>query len=347
MLNPAKRWQGLALSGAAALLLMACGNVDEPVVSPPPGSSDGLLDAQAPGVPANLGTKRSAVEAPPGGLSETQNRDRLLDTLAEAHGRPDRCAEWNSMGPNQRGVFLTLTDLMYGSWMYRPPIKRYLATNTAEGNCIACQYPGTECRYGYECETNGKTCLAYVKPYPQAAYSVCMSAQGAGPQYTYTVEQPRTGIYLEKMLDHVTRIYSMAAETTSCGGADNRMYFSADDTLMFALRNLDYAPLGWRNSEDFAGPHSPFTQSRETFSGKPRGQTHQFAWDSEAVWVQKSGMWTAVYDPHLVELDMDYNWIHDSNPECFYEGEYGRNRYINHWSGQGYPADLYYQPVCP
>ncbi len=297
--------------------------------------------------PVTPGTQRSALSSPPGGLSESQNRDRLLDTLAAAHGRPDRCAEWNSMGRNQQGVFLTLTDLMYGTWMYRPPTRRYLSTSSGVGNCTACNYPANECRAGYECDTNGKTCIVYEKPYAQAAYSVCMSALGAGPNYYYDVVQPRTGIYLEKMLDHVTQIYSMAAETTSCGGGDNRMYFSVDDTLMYALRNLASAPLGWRNSEDLKGPHSPFTQSRETHAGKPRGQTHQFAWDSDVVWVQKSGMSTPVYDPHLVELDIDYNWIHDSNPECFYDGEYGRNRYQNFWRSQGYPGDLSYQPVCP
>ena len=320
-----RSFRGWVLAPMAVLLLAACGSVSEPVGAETPV------------------TLRSAVESPPGGLSESQNRDRLLDTLAEAHGRPDRCAEWNSMGPNQRGVFLTLTDLMYGSWMYKAPVKTYLNTNTAQGNCVACNYPGYECRYGYECNTTS-TCLVYTKPYPQAAYSVCKSA---APEDTYTVVQPRTGMYLEKMLDHVTRIYSMAAETSSCGGSDNRMYFSADDTLMFGLRNLASAPVGWRNSEDLGGPHSPFTQSRETFAGKPRGQTHQFAWDSEVVWVQKSGMATAVYDPHLVELDIDYNWIHDSNPECSYGGEYGRTVYANFWSTQGWPADLSYQPVCP
>jgi hypothetical protein len=335
-------WRGKALAGPAALFLAACASTSEP------GQADegaaGVVDGGAnEGGPEALGTQQSAVESPPGGLSESANRDRLLDTLAEARGQPDRCAQWGSMGPNQRGVFLTLTDLMYGSWMYRPPIKRYLNTNTAQGNCIACNYPGYACQSGQECD-NGSTCLVYAKPYPQAAYSVCKSA---APEDTYSAEQPRTGVYLEKMLDHVTRIYSMAAETTSCGGGDNRMYFSADDALMFAMRNLSSAPLGWRNSEDWMGPHEPFTQSRETFAGKPRGQTHQFAWDSEAVWVQKSGMATAVFDPHLIELDMDYNWIHDSNPECFYEGEYGRTRYTNFWAGQGYPADLSYQPTCP
>jgi hypothetical protein len=335
-------WRGRAFAGAAALSVAACAGVVEPPAGDERADAGGPVGAPDEAEREGLGARQSAVESPPGGLSESQNRDRLLDTLAEAHGRPDRCAEWASMGPNQQGVFLTLTDLMYGSWMYRPPVTRYLNTNSAQGNCIACQYPAYECRAGYACD-DGKTCLVYVKPYPQAAYSVCKSA---GPDDTYAVEQPRTGVYLEKMLDHVTRIHSMAAETASCGGGDNRMYFSADDALMFALRNLDAAPLGWRNSEDWSGPHAPFTQSRETFAGQPRGQTHQFAWDSEAVWVQKSGMATAVYDPHLVELDIDYNWIHDSNPECTYGGESGRSRYVSFWRAQGYPGDLSYWPTC-
>jgi hypothetical protein len=330
-----RSWQGLVLTGTA-LLLAACADGLEPL-------DEGGTDS-----PVASRTKTSAVSSPPGGLSETANRDRLLDTLAAAHGRPDRCAEWNSMGTNQRGVFLTLTDLMYGTYIYKAPVKRYLNSSSALGNCYQCQYTASvECRTGYECQTNGKACMVYAPPYPQAPSSICMDGVSAGPQYTYTVAQPRTGIYLEKMLDHVSHLYSMAAETSSCGGSDNRMYFSADDTLIYALRNLASAPQGWRNSEDLAGPHSPFTQSRETFTGQPRGQTHQFAWDSEAVWVQKSGMTAAVYDPHLVELDMDYNWVHDSNPECSYGGVYGRTKYADLWSSQGYPADLSYSPVCP
>jgi hypothetical protein len=118
----------------------ACAGVVEPPAGDERADAGGPVGAPDEAEREGLGARRSAVESPPGGLSESQNRDRLLDTLAEAYGRPDRCAEWASMGPNQQGVFLTLTDLMYGSWMYRPPVTRYLNTNSAQGNCIACQH---------------------------------------------------------------------------------------------------------------------------------------------------------------------------------------------------------------
>ncbi|HYI01373.1 hypothetical protein [Hyalangium sp.] len=337
----------LRLFAALSIALAGCNAPEEQAASAGATQEELLAQLASATNAAARGPEASALSStkiPEGGWTESENRDRLLDTLAAAHGRADRCAEWASMGPNQQGVFLTLTDLMYGTYMYPPPYKKYLYNNSAQGNCVACLYDSVECRSGYECETNGKTCLVYAKPSPYASYPVCMSAPATD---TYTVQQPRTGASLEKMLDHVTRIYSMAAETGSCGGSNNRMYFSVDDTLMYSLRNLFSAPVGWRNSGDLSGPHSPFTQSRETHAGQPRGQTHQFAWDTDAVWVQKPGMSTPVFDPHLVELDLDYNWIHDSNPECYYGGEYGRTRYTNFWRSHGYPGDLSYQPVCP
>jgi len=83
-------------------------------------------------------------------------------------------------------------------------------------------------------------------------------------------------------------------------------------------------------------------------AGKPRGQTQEFAWDYEAVWYYR-GVTTPIYDPHLVEIDMDYNFPwHDSNPECYYEGEYGRARYVRTWSSLGFLFWVYsYSPDRP
>jgi hypothetical protein len=35
-----------------------------------------------------------------------------------------------------------------------------------------------------------------------------------------------------------------------------------------------------------------------------------------------------------VEIDIDYNVIHESNPECTYSGSSGRERYDEVWSAQ-------------
>jgi hypothetical protein len=333
--EPKLALRNLALGGSVALSLVACANGFGP---DGPGASPG----------AKVEMQKSALTVPVGGLPERNNRDRLLDSMARIK-RSNRCAVWNSMGKNQKGVFVTLTDLLHQSYMLPPPIKTYLNpgwSSALAAGCAYCQSPYVECRSGYECNTNGKMCYVYAQV-PPTYYSACVDplTLTGGNTFTTDVVQPRSGATAERMLDHVKELHSMAAETSSCGGPDNRMYFTADDTLMYAMRNLGSIPQGWKSSGDWAGPHSPFTQSRETIQGRPRGQTHQWAWDYEAsVGVQKSGMAFRDYDPHLIELDMDYNWVHDSNPECSYDGEYGRARYARVW-GNGL-ADLSYRPVC-
>lgn len=290
-----------------------------------------------------IGATSQAASSPPGGLSLNANRDRLLDTMAAYRGAANRCAVWSTMGTNQRGVFLTITAMLQAGYMYWPPYRYYLNTSSAQGHCSECSYPNVGCSYGADCTNN--YCFVYAPIYAGGpSYCRTTSYESDSQAGLLTkVAQPRTGWLNETMLDHVSQLYSMAANTSSCGGADNRMYFSADDTLIDALRNLSkLEPTGWGNSSDLMGPHDPFTQSRESVRGQPRGQSHQFAWDSEVVWVQKSGMASAVYDPHLVEMDIDYNFWHDSNPECFYGGVYGRTLFSQVW-----PGNLTYQPTCP
>jgi len=273
----------------------------------------------------------AAAPSPPGGLGLRQNRDRLLDSLArQKGGNNNRCSVWNSMGTNQKGVFLTITDNFWGTWLYQP---------TPE--------------YTYECVSSnadwgGGNCPAYDPDDPCGGCG-CSNSE-CYPQQVWTGRYlPREGYQWEKMLDHVSKIYEMAANTTSCSGDTyNRFWFQADDALIYALRNIDYAaPTGWRRSGDLKGAHSPFTQTRETNNGKPRGQTQEFGWDYEAVWYTR-GVTTPILDPHLVEIDMDYNAWHESNPECYYEGEYGRARYVRAWSRLGYPCVVYtYAPDRP
>src|SRR6185436_16935642 len=198
----------------------------------------------------------AAAPSPPGGLGLRQNRDRLLDSLArQKGGNNNRCSVWNSMGTNQKGVFLTITDNFWGTWLYQP---------TPE--------------YTYECVSSnadwgGGNCPAYDPDDPCGGCG-CSNSE-CYPQQVWTGRYlPREGYQWEKMLDHVSKIYEMAANTTSCSGDTyNRFWFQADDALIYALRNIDYAaPTGWRRSGDLKGAHSPFTQTRETNNGKPRGQ---------------------------------------------------------------------------
>lgn len=197
------------------------------------------------------------------------HRDRLLDSLGDS---PDRCVRWAAFDEVQRGVFLTITDLLGR--------RSYLRDGPAAG--------------------------------------------------------ARSGVELEMALDHVTRLWAVnGAEPDGCvrccgGGEFNRLYFSADDALLQALRTGVGLP-AWRDSSDVAGPHEPFSKSLETNAGQPRGQLHFWASDGEAVALARPGV-VGVVDAHIVEIDLDYNVIHESNPECSYSGQPGRVRYEEVWS---------------
>ncbi|MDP2341840.1 MAG: hypothetical protein Q8O67_12850 [Deltaproteobacteria bacterium] len=208
--------------------------------------------------------------AAPSALLLRDNRDRLLGTLVDGQ---DRCAVWSGFDDVQRGVFLTVTDLLG---------RRSFVTRAVA---------------------------------------------------------PRTGVDLEMALDHVVRLWAVNGKETSgcvrcCGGGEfNRLYFSADDVLVRVLRVDDVGLPAWDGSTDAAGPHEPFTRSLETIAGQPRGQLHLWTTDSEAVALERNGV-VGVVDPHIVEIDIDYNVIHESNPECTYSGSSGRERYEEVWSSE-------------
>lgn len=292
------------------------------------------------------------------------NRDRLLDSYAGHTGRANRQQAWNEMTTVQKGVFLTITDLLGRRTFMRPnynhtPTELTPTQDDYEMGCV--QMNGGMFDPPRDIDAEG----AYIVPFeggPGGGYVFINGEWVLMPAYNscelvsadtcvergHCTRQPLPRTDHDIALNHVDALYAVNGNNGSgCGGGDNhRLYFSADDQLIYALRNIDFsAPVGWRRSEDLGGPHSPFTQSRETMHGKPRGQTHQWAWDYQAGYVNRPGIY-GVYDPHLVEMDIDYDWQHDSNPECFYGGTYGRYEYQNKWynHGLGGSAEYEYTP---
>jgi hypothetical protein len=148
------------------------------------------------------------------------------------------------------------------------------------------------------------------------------------------------------MLSHVIKVYRIAggegatmSDPGSCGGGEfNRMIMSEDDALHTAQlaanqhqggkqANGKYdiadAPPGgtfWRDSHDAGGPHGPFDLSDETDTGAPRGQTQYFKDPSSAAANAPLGRQdlATLVDPNALEMDEDYDCIHNSNPLCSY-----------------------------
>jgi len=116
--------------------------------------------------------------------------------------------------------------------------------------------------------------------------------------------------------------------------------------LIEAFRSDDDWLPEWAASRDLAGPHDPFTQSSETVNGQPTGQAHFFASDDDMVILERPGV-EGVSDPHIIEIDIDYNLIHESNPECDYLFVPGRQVYEEFWSGHGNgdPVDFDHLPT--
>lgn len=281
---------------AAALVtaLTACGGTSVVTVADPdaaaaPPTPSAPVVPVADGGSADDGGASDAgsdANAPSGPRSLKDNRDRLIDTLARQRSTT-RCPLWASLSATQRGVFLTITDLLG---------KRSFVTNDPPG--------------------------------------------------------ARTGADLETALDHVEHLYELRDKGAigNGGGDNNRMWLRADARLIAALRDTDGALPEWGASSDIAGPHAPFDATSETAFGQPRGQAHFWAKDASAKALGRPGVET-VNDPRVVEIDIDYNIIHDSNPEGTYiPGGYGRTFYESKWQpkGVGGPAELDYAPTgCP
>jgi hypothetical protein len=144
------------------------------------------------------------------------------------------------------------------------------------------------------------------------------------------------------MLLHVVKLYRVAggqnAQTAppgSCGGGEyNRMIMSMDPALQAALvaanankgAGPDISDIAthtddfWRDSHDLAGPHAPFDLSDETDPGAPRGQVQFFASPTSAKATSPLGRQdlSTLVDPYALEMDQDYDCVHNSNPSCTY-----------------------------
>jgi hypothetical protein len=144
-----------------------------------------------------------------------------------------------------------------------------------------------------------------------------------------------------RSLDHITKLYRLAGgqdasstATGSCGGGEyNRMIMSMDTALHDAqlAANTDkgaqpydiadaIANGYWRDSHDLGGTHAPFDTSDETNDGAPRGQTQYFKDPASTLANTALGRMdlTTLVDPHAIEMDQDYDCVHNSNPSCSY-----------------------------
>jgi hypothetical protein len=147
------------------------------------------------------------------------------------------------------------------------------------------------------------------------------------------------------MLSHITKVYRItggqgatAQSPGSCGGGEyNRMIMSMDAHLHAsqlaanqhkgAIQGnskydiADIPPTSfWRDSHDLGGPHPPFDLSDETNQGAPRGQTQYFSDPSSKAATSPLGRMdlTTLVDPYAIEMDQDYDCVHNSNPICSY-----------------------------
>ena len=207
--------------------------------------------------------------------------------------------------------------------------------------------------------------LAPVSVSPNAVYY---------PLYEAYVPDDRTP------LDHMNAVYAIAgghgpvpgSGTGECGGSDNnRLFLSMDHQLWlaFGLANATSGSSGnpgplldpgnnraWRESSDFLGPHDPFNASDETSYGSPRGQVHFWAprtnpertayliplEPASTGPVSRRGV-EGVSDPYLIEMDQDYNFVHDSNPLC---SDFLEDYIENHGSSGPEPININWEPAA-
>lgn len=141
------------------------------------------------------------------------------------------------------------------------------------------------------------------------------------------------------MLEHMTKLWLIRGggnDGSTCGGSENNRLFLSMSAYLWqhmvttwqgTTSVTDGGGAFWAKTADIAGPHSPFDASNETETGlrctllietsgskPPTAQAHFFQ-DGSAVPV-KRGPIDLPSDPHMLEIDHDFDCIHRSNPTC-------------------------------
>jgi len=165
-------------------------------------------------------------------VSLDHNRNRLLDTLAQIKGSSDRCTYWGTFTNVQRGIFLTHTDML-GARTCLENASIYSNPLNSSGNCNS-NVP-------------------------------CNCVAGS-----------------DMALDHVFKLWTVNGNDPNCsctegangytccnGGIEwHRTFSGADNLLISYFRSTAAGLPEWGSSNDFAGPHTPFTQESETAKGE-------------------------------------------------------------------------------
>lgn len=276
-------------------------------------------------------------------------RDRWLDAYAKERGLADRCAAWafvthpaNNKGgaETRKYVFLTISHNL--SLPYVLDVDKTYKTNARN----KCEPLGTSC--------NGSGCRA---PATTSSSSSCLMQLGttcaANGWCDVTAGGRSSAAQQERISDHVESVYGIMDDASgSCSSlGNNRLYGRLTARGIEAFRDLGsrgvgmYGPMNWRSSQDWGGPHAPFTGSRESDRSGPRAQVHYFLFDGDARPIARREVET-VNHPRAFEMDLDYNWLHDSNPVCTYSGKKGYDRYKATWGeGAGWtPVEYEYTP---
>ena len=247
------------------------------------------------------------------------NRDRLLQSLAARKGT-STCELWGRLTDAERYTFMTLTRVLGSANSYLSPPATHYWSNSG-GSCDGgCSLSGTfNCPWG---QTNYND--------EWVSSDTCMICGGCSSD----LRQDST----ETLLDHAIALYSVNGPDPSggCGGGEfNRAFFGFDEWGKGAIRNWTIAGGNWSSSDDCAGPHGPFTASENIGWGSGAAppwcgisqdygpQRHHWRYDTEMVSTDGRRGLCGVSDPSLTEIDIDYNWLHDSNPMCSYGGTPG------------------------
>jgi len=262
------------------------------------------------------------------------HRGRLLDTYAAYKGLGNRYNAWNTLNQKQRDLFLLQTDLL-GNRSFMENVAPVIT------NMYPCNGEGTDCSSGCQVQQAGSAGLCvYLDGNSCVQNGYCY--QGPGQRYDFSMA-----------LEHVTQLYELLAPNGNCGGDDNnRIFWSADASLIGYFRNYYYGLPMWDTNGDLGGPHSPFNNASSTITGRPfscdgpDGQAQFYSYDYQAVAFWRGSAFLPA-DGHMFELDDDYDTVHNSSPECSYcGGRWGISMYIGEWQGQGNgaPVDLGYAP---